>query len=311
MTGGAGFIGGHLVEALLVEGWRVRVLDDFSSGSESNLAGAQGEAEIIRADVGDLAALSGAAAGVEVVFHLAAIASVPRSVEEPLRAHAVNLGGTLTVCEAARSAGCRRVVLASSSAVYGGTGAASGDGRPEPLSPYAVQKLASEDYLAVYAGLHGLEAVSLRYFNVYGPRQDPHSDYAAVIPRFVDAALAGEPLCIHGDGAQTRDFVHVSDVARANLLAADAVGAPGARLDVGSGRGTRISDLVPALEAALGRRLEVVRGPARPGDVRESQANASPTREALNWAPGVDLDAGIRHTIDAQGGMPGKRETSQ
>jgi UDP-glucose 4-epimerase len=305
VSGGAGFIGSHIVDALLANGWRVRVLDDFSSGSEANLAGVIGRVEILRSDVRDEAAVIAAAEGVDVVFHQAAIASVQRSVEEPLHTHSVNLDGTLRVLDAARRCGCRRVVLASSSAVYGdseGVPARESD-RPNPVSPYAVQKLAAEQYLGVYGALHGLETVALRYFNVYGPRQDSASDYAAVVPIFLNAALCGKPLHLHGDGEQSRDFVHVSDVARSNLLAADALAATGRCFNIASGRGTRVIDLVSILEAALGRRLDVVREPARAGDIRRSQADTSLGREALGFEPGVTLAVGIRHAIETLGGM--------
>lgn len=312
VTGGAGFIGSHLVEELLSHDWRVRVLDDLSTGSEENLAGLSA-ADLVRGDVADPEAVAEAAGGVEVVFHQAAIASVPRSIVEPFLSHRVNLGGTLAVLEGARARGCRRVVFASSSAVYG---AATGEPVREsaaldPLSPYAAQKLASEHYLRIHAALHGIETVSLRYFNVYGPRQDPASDYAAVIPLFASAALRGETLHVHGDGRQTRDFVHVSDVARANRLAADAAGVSGRGLNLASGRSIRILDLVAALEAALGRRLDVVHEAPRAGDVRHSAAVVDAARESLGFEPGVDFETGIRHTIEALGVASAARGASQ
>ncbi len=303
VTGGAGFIGSHVVDELLEHGWRVRVLDDFSSGCLENLACVADRIEIVRGDVCDGDAVEAAVAGVEVIFHQAAIASVVRSIAEPVHCHRVNLGGTLRVLEAARRHGCRRVVFASSSAVYG-------DGSPPPLhesdpvapvSPYAVQKLAAEHYLDVYAGIYGVETVALRYFNVYGERQDPDSDYAAVVPIFVAAARRGEPLRIHGDGEQTRDFIHVSDVARANRLAADASDISGQCFNVASGRGTRVNDLVSVLGAAFGRVLEVVREPARPGDIRQSRADVGAACKQLGFEPFVDLETGIRRTIQATG----------
>ena len=296
VTGGAGFIGSHVVDELLEHGWRVRVLDDFSSGVLENLACVADRIEIVRGDVCDGDAVEAAVAGVEVIFHQAAIASVARSIAEPVHSHRVNLGGTLRVLEAACRHGCRRVVFASSSAVYG-------DGSPPPLhesdpvapvSPYAVQKLAAEHYLDVYAGIHGVETVALRYFNVYGERQDPDSDYAAVVPIFVAAARRGEPLRIYGDGEQTRDFIHVSDVARANRLAADASDVSGHCFNVASGRGMRVNDLVSVLGAAFGRVLEVVREPARPGDIRQSRADVGGACKELGFEPFVDLETGIR-----------------
>ena len=304
VTGGAGFIGSHLTEELLASGWRVRVLDDLSSGSLDNLAAVAGDVEIVRADVADSTGVAEAASGVEVIYHEAAIASVPRSIEDPVGTHRVNLLGTLCVLEAARRQGCRRVIFASSSAVYGNAfgAAATESDLPAPISPYAAQKLASESYLGVYAATHGLETVALRYFNVYGARQIPGSDYAAVIPIFVDAALGGRPLEVHGDGEQTRDFVHVSDVARANRIAADAPAASGRVFNLACGTGIRVLDLVGAIARAVGRELEIRHGPPRAGDVRRSEADVAAARAVLGFSPGVDLDAGIRHTIEALGG---------
>jgi UDP-glucose 4-epimerase len=313
VTGGAGFIGSHVVDELLATGWRVRVLDDFSTGRAENLARASGAIEVVHGDVCDRDAVDKAARGVDVIFHQAAIASVPQSVADPLRSHAVNLSGTLHVLEAARAQGCRRVVLASSSAVYGASetrGVAGGAGLrendlPRPISPYAVQKLAAEHYLAVYAGLHGLETVALRYFNVYGERQDPGGDYAAVIPTFLEAVHRGEPLCVHGDGLQTRDFVHVSDVARANRLAAEAPRAAGGVFNVASGRATSVAELVSLTRlagAGCEKPLHVVRTEARAGDVRESRACIDAARAVLGFEPGVELEAGLRRLLEAISG---------
>jgi UDP-glucose 4-epimerase len=299
VTGGAGFVGSHVAEELVADGWRVCVFDDFSSGRASNLAAIRDRLEIVRGDVRDAAALEAAAAGAEVVFHQAAIASVPRSLEDPLGTDAVNLGGTLRVLEAARRCGVRRVVFAGSSAVYGN--AASPPLReseaPDPLSPYAVQKLAAERYLRLYADLYGLETVCLRYFNVYGDRQDPTSDYAAVVPLFLRAARLGRPLRIHGDGRQTRDFVHVADVARANRYAADAPGVSGECFNVASGRGTRVSELAETVARQTGRKIGILREPARRGDVRESWADVEASRKRLGFEARIDLDSGIKRTL--------------
>ncbi|MEE2673482.1 MAG: NAD-dependent epimerase/dehydratase family protein, partial [Myxococcota bacterium] len=223
---------------LLDHGWGVRVLDDFSSGSQSNLSAVADQIEVVRGDVRDEKMVVATATGVDVIFHQAAIVSVPRSIEAPLHTNDVNLGGTLRVLEAARIRRVRRVVFASSSAVYGNAGVPPlrESDAAEPISPYGIQKLAAESYLRVYAEFHGVETVALRYFNVYGERQDPRSDYAAVIPLFLSAAQAGEPLHVHGDGEQTRDFIHVKDIAGANRLAADAPGVSGGRFNVASGR---------------------------------------------------------------------------
>lgn len=315
VTGGAGFIGSHLVDELLGDGWRVRVLDDFSTGRAENLGDVIDEIEIVRADICDSEAVESAAHGADVIFHEAAVASVPRSFDEPLHTHAVNLGGTLRVLEAARRRECRRVVFASSSAVYGNADRAGGsvreDDPQEPISPYAVQKLAAEHYLRVYATLHGVETVALRYFNVYGDRQSPGGDYAAVVPIFAARAVGGQPLVVHGDGQQTRDFIHVSDVARGNRLAADAANVSGGVFNMASGRGTRVIELVSVLEAVLGRPLEVIHAPGRRGDVRESQAVVEAARKQLGFVPGIDLERGIRHIIDGLGESASIQEASQ
>ncbi len=303
VTGGAGFIGSHLVSDLLDDGWRVRVLDDFSSGSPSNLCAVADRVEIVQGDVRDEEAVASTATGVDVIFHQAAIASVPRSIEAPQHTNDVNLGGTLRVLEAARVRRVRRVVFASSSAVYGNAGPPPlrESDAADPISPYGVQKLAAEHYLRLYAELHRVETVALRYFNVYGERQSPRSDYAAVIPLFLSAAQAGQPLHVHGDGEQTRDFIYVKDVARANRLAADASGASGGCFNVASGRGTRVNELVSVVTEAVGRELSVVSEAARPGDVRQSQADVEAARKALDFEPHIDLEVGIRRTLERAG----------
>jgi UDP-glucose 4-epimerase len=299
VTGGAGFIGGHLVAGLVAEGWRVRVLDDFSSGFESNLAEVADLVELLRGDVRDEGALARAVAGVEVVFHQAAVASVPASVAEPLRTSSVNLDGTLKVLEASRRAGVRRVVYAASSSAYG-----NDEQLPkietmpaQPLSPYALQKLTGEHYCRLYTGLYGLETVALRYFNVFGPRQDPRSEYAAVIPRFICAALAGEGAIIFGDGGQTRDFIFVQDAVRANLLAADAERASGAVVNVATGRRTSLNHLWETIREITGVTLASRHAPARAGDVRDSVADLSRARGLLGFEPAVDLREGLRRTV--------------
>jgi len=300
VTGGAGFIGGHVVEHLLAAGWEVRVLDDLSTGRAENLADVRNCVELIEGDVRDPATVARAVAGVEAVFHQAAIPSVPRSVEEPLYTNDVNVGGTLQLLEAARRAGARRVVFAASSSAYGDT-----EVLPKietlpatPLSPYALQKYAGELYCHQYTVLFGLETVALRYFNIYGPRQDPASDYAAVIPRFVRAALSGERPTVYGDGEQTRDFTFVGDAARANLLAADAERAPGSVINVASGRRTSLNQLWAGIRRTLGSDLEPRYAPPRPGDVRDSLADLGRARELLGYEPSVSLDEGLRETVE-------------
>ena len=298
VTGGAGFIGGHLVAGLVGEGWRVRVLDDFSSGREENLADVIDVVEVLRGDVRDETALARAAAGVEVIFHQAAVASVPRSVAEPLRTNAINLDATLQVLETARRSGVRRVVYAASSAAYGNSEELPKreSMTPEPLSPYALQKLAGEYYCHLYASLYGLQTVALRYFNVFGPRQDPKSEYAAVIPRFICAALAGEGATIFGDGEQTRDFVYVQDAVRANLLAADAPRASGAVINIATGRRISLNELWRAIREITGVAAEARHAPARAGDVRDSVADLSRARDLLGFEPGVPLREGLSRT---------------
>jgi UDP-glucose 4-epimerase len=300
VTGGAGFIGSHLVDRLLETGWSVRVLDDFSSGRVANIAHLNGHAEVVRGDLRDRALLAGALAGVEVVFHQGAVPSVPRSVAEPERTNDVNVTGTLGVLEAARQAGVRRVVFASSSSAYGDTPVLPKveTMAPCPLSPYALQKYAGERYCQLYHRLYGFETVALRYFNVYGPRQDPASEYAAVIPRFVRACLAGEAPTVFGDGEQTRDFTFVGDAVAANLLGAEAPLAAGEVLNVAGGRRVSLNQLLGEIRSLTGATVEPRYLPARAGDVRDSLADLSRARELLGYEPRVELRAGLARTIE-------------
>jgi len=304
VTGGAGFIGGHLVERLVRDDWHVRVLDDFSTGCQANLASVEDRIELIRGDIRDAPTVDRAVAGVEIVFHQAAIPSVPLSIAEPLRTHGVNLEGTLRVLEASRRAGVRRVVYAASCAVYGDDPELpkSETMKAKPLSPYALQKYAGELYCRLYADLHGLETVALRYFNVYGPRQDPEGDYAAVIPKFAAAIRAGEAPCVYGDGEQTRDFVMVDDVVEANLLAADAAVEPGVVCNVASGTRTCLNALLDLIREHTGARVEARYDPPREGDVRHSVASLDRAREILGYAPRVELREGLRRTLDGSAG---------
>jgi UDP-glucose 4-epimerase len=299
VTGGAGFIGSHPVDGLLAAGWDVRLLDDFSSGREENVAHLNGSAELLRGDLRDRALLARALAGVEVVFHQAAVPSVPRSVAEPERTNEVNVTGTLGLLEASRAAGVRRVVFASSSSAYGDTEVLPKVETlpPCPLSPYALQKYAGERYCQLYHRLYGLETVALRYFNVYGPRQNPKSEYAAVIPRFATACLAGEAPVVFGDGEQTRDFTFVADAVAANLLAADAPRAAGEVVNVAGGRRVSLNALLGELQALTGARTPARHEPARRGDVRDSLADLGRARELLGYAPRVDLRTGLARTV--------------
>jgi len=301
VTGGAGFIGSHLADGLLAAGFRVRVLDDFSSGRESNLAHARGDIELIRGDLADPATAARACAGADVVFHEGAIPSVPRSVAEPVATNRANIDGTLNVLECARQAGVRRVVFAASSSAYGDTDELPKIETmpPNPRSPYALQKYAGEVYCQLYHELYGLETVALRYFNVFGPRQDPKSEYAAVVPRFATACLRGEPATIHGDGEQSRDFTFVADTVRANLLAADAPTAVGHVINVAGGRRISLNELLVALQQITDSKVPAIHGPSRVGDVRHSLADVGRARTLLGFAPQVSLADGLRHTVES------------
>ncbi len=298
VTGGAGFIGSHLVEGLLARGDEVAVIDDLATGMVKNVADA---ARFIEADVGDEAALGEAIDGCEVVFHEAALGSVTRSVAQPRVSDRANVAGTVAVLDAAQRAGVRRVVLASSSSVYGG---AEQVPTPEsaplrPRSPYAVTKLAGEHYARVFWELHGLETVCLRYFNVFGPRQRPDTQYAAVIPLFVEALLAGEAPVVHGDGRQSRDFTYVADTVAANLLAAEAPAeaCAGRAFNIARGRPASLLDLLAALTAELGVEVTPVHAPARAGDVRHSHADIAEARARLGFEPSVSLEDGLARTL--------------
>jgi UDP-glucose 4-epimerase len=299
VTGGAGFIGSHLTDGLLAAGFGVRVLDDFSSGRESNLAPALGEIELIRGDLADPATTARACAGVDVVFHEGAIPSVPRSVAEPLRTNRANVDGTLAVLECARLAGVRRVVFAASSSAYGDTEELPKIETmpPNPRSPYALQKFCGEVYCRLYHELYGLETVALRYFNVFGPRQDPKSEYAAVVPRFATACLRGEPARINGDGEQSRDFTFVADTVRANLLAADAPAATGKVINIAGGRRISLNELLAALQSITGSKVAPIHGPERVGDVRHSLADLGRARTLLGFEPQIALVEGLRRTV--------------
>ena len=299
MTGAAGFIGSNLVRALLERGGTVRAIDSLATGRRSNLVDVEQQIEFIEADLRDPQAVSRAMEGVEVVFHQAALPSVARSVADPLASHEVNATGTLRLLQAARQSGVRRFVYASSSSVYGDTPALPKreDLATNPLSPYAVSKLAGEHYCRVFTRLFGLETVSLRYFNVFGPRQDPTSEYAAVVPKFIAAMSRGEAPEIHGDGTQSRDFTYVANVVDANLRAADAPGVGGEVLNVACGRRASLLDLVATLNDILGTTIEARFGEPRPGDVKHSLADISRARSLLAYEPRVQLEEGLARAV--------------
>ncbi len=301
VTGGAGFIGSHLVEALTAAGRTVRVFDDLSTGLPTNLAHISPAPELVRGCVTDAGALERAAGGCDTVFHLAALASVAKSIEDPHATHAACATGTLNVLVAARKAGVRRVVYAASASAYGGASDPAGQDESTPLvalSPYAAAKLAGEFYCESFAHTYGLETVRLRFFNVFGPRQRADSPYSGVIAIFSALLAAGRTPTVHGDGLQSRDFVYVSDVANALIRAADTPGVSGRVYNVGTGRSVTLLDLIAELNAALGTAAVPVHGPARPGDIRHSRAKIDRIRAELGYEPKVAFADGLRRTLE-------------
>jgi nucleoside-diphosphate-sugar epimerase len=300
VTGGAGFIGSHLVEALVAAGCNVAVIDNLSTGRLSNLAAVRDRIAFYQGDLRDSRLLKQAAAGCEVLFHLAAIVSVPWTMENPVDSAAVNEMGTLQVLEAARRHHVRRFIGASSCAVYGdgSSNPKQEDMLPKPLSPYALQKLVGEQYARLYSELYGLETLFLRYFNVYGPRQDPSSPYSGVISIFMNRAIAGEPPVIYGDGKQYRDFVFVKDVVQANLLAAAAKPAGGHVFNIGTGEFIRIRELWQVIRKMAGTTAEPVFRPQRPGEILESLADIERARCELGFTPAHSLENGLYITME-------------
>jgi UDP-glucose 4-epimerase len=300
VTGGAGFIGSHLAERLCREGHRVRVLDNFATGRRENLASISGEVDLIEGDVRSYERVHGSVRGCELVFHHAALPSVPRSIQDPLTTDAANATGTLNVLLAARDEGVRRVVFASSSSVYGP--AAELPKREQmpalPIAPYGVAKLAAEGYCRACFEVYGLETVSLRYFNIFGPRQDPRSEYAAVIPRFIAALLEGRPPLVYGDGTQSRDFTYVDNAVEANMLAADADGVAGEVFNVACGEMISLNALLDQLRAITGASVQAVHEERRPGDLRHSLADISRGRDALGYEPSIGVREGLSRTVD-------------
>jgi UDP-glucose 4-epimerase len=300
VTGGGGFIGSNLVRALLDRGDRVRVLDNFSTGNRRNLDGLD-DVEIVEGELRSYERVHNAVRSVEVVFHQGALPSVPRSVQDPLTTGAVNVEGTLNVLLAARDEGVRRVVFASSSSVYGNSGTLPRREAqtPDPISPYAVAKLAAERYCVSFFRVYGLETVALRYFNVFGERQDPTSQYAAVVPRFVTAIAERRPVPIHGDGTQSRDFTYVGNVVAANLLAADRDDVGGSVLNVATGRQASVDELADAIGTVLGEPVEKEYLPTRAGDVRDSWADVTEAERLLGYRTRVELEEGLRLTAES------------
>ncbi|MDH3238817.1 MAG: SDR family oxidoreductase [Deltaproteobacteria bacterium] len=305
VTGGAGFIGSNLVASLLASGHRARVLDNFLTGKRENLAGLAeryGDAfELVEGDLRDLEVTRRAAQGVEYVLHQGALPSVPRSVADPVLSNEINVGGTVNLLIAARDAGVRRVVFAASSSAYGDTPELPKreSMTPNPKSPYAAQKLAGEHYMRIFYEVYGVETVSLRYFNVFGPKQDPASTYAAVIPRFITAVLMGTAPTVYGDGLQTRDFTYIDNVVRVNLLACEAPKeACGKVFNIACGERVSLLDILEIVYKLVGRRVAPKFEPPRPGDVRDSLADISLARDLLGYEPTVPFPEGLSRTFD-------------
>jgi nucleoside-diphosphate-sugar epimerase len=299
VTGGAGFIGSHLVEELLRRGHDVRIADDFSTGRRENLP-AHATHEVIEGDLADGSVARRAVEGCDFVLHQAAIPSVPRSVKDPVTTHRANVDGTLQVLLAARDAGVKRLVFAASSAAYGNTAVLPKreDMRPHPLSPYALHKVMGEQYCQLFTSLYGLETVCTRYFNVFGPRQQPGSPYSGVISLFIDALSNGRRPLIHGDGRQTRDFTYVADVVAGVLACCEAPGVAGEIINVAAGGRVSLLDLVRTLQLILGTGVEPEFGPVREGDVRDSQADIFKARKLLGFEPHVAFEDGLRRTVE-------------
>ncbi|MBX3262416.1 MAG: SDR family oxidoreductase [Labilithrix sp.] len=302
VTGGAGFIGSSIAEKLLASGERVRVLDDFSTGRRSNVEGLKGEVEIVEGSIVDAALVERAMKGVEVVFHEAAIPSVARSVDEPQASMLANVQGTTVVLDAARRAKVRRLVFAASSSAYGDTPTLPKveTMTPAPLSPYAISKLTGEQLLKVFSALYGIETLSLRYFNVFGPRQDPNSQYAAVIPNFIKAAMAKTRPTVFGDGEQTRDFCFIDNTVDANLLAASTKNKlTGQVVNIACGERISLNTLLEHVGAEAGHQLDPIYEPTRAGDVRDSLASIDAARALIGYEPKVDVREGLKRTYAA------------
>jgi UDP-glucose 4-epimerase len=300
VTGGAGFIGSHIAGALVARGDRVKVLDNLCTGNRNNLSKLRGKAEFVEGDLVNITDVERALDGVEVVFHEAALASVPRSVDAPLDTNSACVTGTVTLLNVARQSGVRRVVFGGSSSAYGDQPTPAKHERllPAPLSPYAAAKLAGEFYCQAFTATYGLETVTLRYFNVFGPRQDPKSQYAAVIPKFITEMLAGRRPTIFGDGMQSRDFTYIDNIVHGNLLAADAPDAVGRTINVAIGKSYSLLELLDGINRVLGANVKPIFEPTRAGDVRDSLADISLARELLKYEPQVDFDEGLRRTVE-------------
>ncbi|KAF0207704.1 MAG: UDP-glucose [Actinobacteria bacterium] len=301
VTGGAGFIGSHTIEGLLSTGhYSVRVLDNFSTGHRENIRHLMGNIELVEGDIRDMETVEEAVADMDSIIHLAALPSVPRSVKAPLTSNDVNASGTLKVLSAAHRAGVKRLILASSSSIYGANMAQpkTEDMLPAPVSPYAASKLAAEQYVGVFARTYKMNTLSIRYFNVFGPRQDPNSQYSGVVAKFMTSALAGEPCTIFGDGTQSRDFTYVGNVVSANIAALEATGLHGQPVNVACGERHTVIELLDTITAALGSPVQVIRAPGRTADVLHSLADCTLAAEVLGYRPTVAFAEGVRQTLE-------------
>jgi nucleoside-diphosphate-sugar epimerase len=300
VTGGAGFIGSHLVEGLLARDYKVRVLDNFSTGRRENIASVLTQVELLEGSVANLTTARSAMRNVDVVFHEAALPSVPRSVKNPLESNEVNITGTLNILLAARDAGVKRVIYAASSAAYGNqpTLPKVETMTPDPLSPYAIGKLAAEMYARAFTQLYGLSTVSLRYFNVFGPRQDPTTQYAGVIAKFMTCAIEGKPYPVYGDGEQSRDFTYVENVVNANILAAERPIEGTSLINIAYGERTTLNQIIMVLNELTGQKLSTDYGPERAGDVKHSHADVTLAGKLLGYEPMVNLREGLKRTLE-------------
>ena len=300
ITGGAGFIGSNIAHQLLSQGEQVRIIDNFSTGRRINIDDIEDKIELIDGDIRDFWTVKDAVDGVDYILHQAALPSVPRSVQNPLTSNSVNIDGTLNLLEASRQAGIKRFVMASSSSVYGDTPELpKHEGMwTDPLSPYAVTKLTNEKYCKVFYELYGLETVCLRYFNIFGPRQDPKSEYAAVIPKFINAMLAGKQPVVFGDGEQSRDFTFIDNAVQANLLATTAADAPGKYYNIACGAKFTLNDLLDMLRSILKCDIKAKYTPPRPGDILHSYADIERARNDLGYDPKVMFEEGLRNTVN-------------
>lgn len=299
LTGGAGFIGSNIAEELITRGESVRILDNFSTGKRENLRNIENQIELIEGDIRNYDTVQKAIRGIDIVIHQAALPSVPRSIDDPITSNDVNINGTLNLLNASKEAKVKRFVFASSSAIYGDNPVLPKreEMLPEPLSPYAVNKLTGESYCKVYSKVYGLHTVSLRYFNVFGPRQDPNSQYSAVIPKFLKLMKEGKQPVINGDGTQTRDFIHVSNVVKANLVAATADCEPGLVLNCACGEIIDLITLVKEINRLLNKNIEPIFGSSVPGDIKHSYADISKITEKLGWTPMLTFRQGLQNLI--------------